>query len=196
MITFKASIKQVFVSGLTVILCLAMIYWFLDYPVCHSQEKKINGKTQSHSKEQEDWLAKWRADFEEDQLYLYAKKLFKTQVDCKAKVTDTYNGQNFGTLLFIFAGDNELKLETFPPESSRITFRVPKGFPDEQEAHMVLEQYVRKIGVSLDWSKPEQNIIGTERILSFNTLESGDNATAFQVYQNRMLIEIGFSKAL
>lgn len=182
--------------GLIAFFLGAMIQWYLEYPISQAQKKEIKNTINSPEDEQERWLLQWRDNAEKDQLYLYGVKLFKAPIDCETEITDTFESNNFGTLLFIFTGSAKFKLETFPPESSRITLRVPNGFPNMREACFVLEQYVRKIGVSLDWSKPKQQKNGLEMIKSFHPLDPELNATAIQVYKNKKLIEIGFNMAL
>ncbi len=194
--TARTSVKHILFFGLIAFFYLTMIPWYLDYPVSRAQEKEIKNSIASPEDEQEHWLSQWRGNAEKDQLYLYAVKLFKAPDNCEAKITGTFEGNHFGILLFTFAGGAKFTLETFPPESSRITLRVPNGFPDKQEACRVLEQYVLKIGVVLDWSKPKQQANGAELIRSFHPLDPELNATAIQVYKNNKLIEIGFSMAL
>jgi hypothetical protein len=192
----KNSLKRALFFGLIAFFYLTMIQWYLEYPISQAQEQEIKNTIKSPEAEQERWLSQWRDNAEKDQLYRYAVKLFKAPVDCEAKITNTFEGNHFGTLLFIFTGDAELKLETFPPESSRITLRAPNGFPNKREACYVLEQYVRKIGVGLDWSKPKQQKNGAELIKSFHPFDPELNATAIQVYKNKKLVEIGFNMAL
>lgn len=148
------------------------------------------------SYEAEQWLRNWIERAGQGRLYLYAVKLFNAPIDYKAEITDAFDGQYFGTLMFIFSGDNTLTIETFPPESSRITLSVPKGFPDEREACLMLEQYLKEIGLDIDWSKPARRVNGVEQTVSFGPLDQEFNAGAFQIYESGKLVKIGYYLAL
>lgn len=103
----KTSIKRTLFFGLIAFFYLAMIQWYLEYPISQAQEKKKT-TIESQEDEQERWLSQWRDNARKDQLYLYAAKLFKAPVDCDTKINDTFEGHNFGTLLFFFNGGGQV----------------------------------------------------------------------------------------
>lgn len=144
----------------------------------------------------ERWLSDWKIAIEQGEFYRYAVKLFNTPVECQGKITDTFDGNYFGIMQFYFSSGVELKIETFPPESSITTLRVPNGFPDESDTRSFLEQYLRDIGLRIDWTKPEERTANGEKIIEFYDPKPGFNATAIMVYKNKKLIKIGYSIAL
>jgi hypothetical protein len=168
----------------------------LGASVSHAQGKSTTAALKCQGEEQDSWLSEWRTIVEQDKLYLYAVKLFNLPVECEAKITETFNGAKFGTLLFAFAGGNVLSIETFPPEASRVTLKVPQGFPDEGEAHAALEHYTQHIGVNIDWSKPVERTDGEQQLKTFSAPEQGLNAGATMIYKHQKLIEIGLHMAL
>lgn len=142
------------------------------------------------------WLSAWQEQVKGNRLYLYAVKLFKAPTGREGKVTGTFDDIKYGIVKFTFAGGGVLEIETFPPESSRVTLRVPQGFSNDKEAGRVLEQYVREIGLEIDWSKPREEASGEIKTLYYEHEEPAYNATAVMVYKGTKLIEIGFSMAL
>ena len=95
-----------------------------------------------------------------------------------------------------FAEGSELQIETLPPESTIARLTVPKGFQDEKEARMVLEQYVKVTGAPIDWSKPKEELKGNEREVTYGTSNPDDNIFAGLKYKNGKLVELRFSMAL
>lgn len=168
---------------------LFSIYLVAPNGLIHAKEKNSTLKCQGEEKDP--WLSAWRANMEKDKLYLYAVKLFNTPISCEGKVTDSFDDIKFGILKFTFTGGNELRIETSPPETSRITLRVPRGFPNEKEACAVLEQYVREIGLHIDWSKPRKQTTSDMTVNSFNYPDPDLNAAATMIYKKTKLIEIG-----
>lgn len=146
--------------------------------------------------ERDPWLSAWKAVLEEDRLYLYAVKLFGAPTGCEGKITATFEDEKFGIMRFAFAAGSELQIETAPPETTRLTLKVPGGFPNENEARAILEQYVREIGLKIDWSKPveETTADGNTKILRYS--DRGLDATAVMVYKGGKLIEMGYQMAL
>ncbi len=149
--------------------CLILI-WLVTY-LTGPTELVYGGEINENSQEvtQDPWISNWRKIIEQGQLYQYAIKLFNDPVDYEGKITDTFDGNKYGVTQFSFSGGGILKIETFPPESSITTLRVPNGFPNENDAGSFLKQYLRDIGLNIDWSKPKSRLPMTRRLLNFMT---------------------------
>jgi hypothetical protein len=141
-------------------------------------------------------LAGWRRRAEGDGLYRYAVRLLGPPTGCAGKLEEA-EGPGSGALDFSFAGGGALRIETAPPETSRVTLRVAGGFPDEPGARSELERYAKEIGVEIDWSRPaESSERGGERTETFWDREPGRNAGADLIYRGAKLVGIGLHLAL
>lgn len=73
---------------------------------------------------------------------------------------------------------------------------VSKGFPNEREALAVLKQYVKTVGMEIDWAKPEEERKAGLRTVSYDSVEPGYNAFAVMIDKKGKLVEIRYSMAL
>lgn len=164
----------------------------------HAADEELSQTLSGQGVESDPWLTAWKAILEEGKLYLYAVKLFGAPVGCEGAVTTTFDDAKYGIMRFAFPEGAELLAETFPPEASRLTLKVPQGFPDEKEALAVLERYVCDIGLKIDWSKPEEETTGngSTRTVRYFDPDPGLNAAAVVVYKDGTLIGMGYQMAL
>lgn len=140
-------------------------------------------------------LGEWRTRAEADGLYRYAVQLFGPPTGCAGKLEDG-EGSSYGVLHVSFPGGGALRLETAPPETSRVVLRVAGGFSDEPEARAALERYAKGIGVEIDWSRPaESSERGGERADTFWDRQPGRNAGADLIYRGAKLVGIGLHLA-
>ncbi len=126
----------------------------------------------------------------------YAIDRFGAPETCRGRVTAVFEDRDFGSLELTFADQTLLIVETFPPESSRVTLRVPSGFPNEEKARRLLRDYVDKIGLELDWAKPAITSEGTAKTERFESTDSGFNASAELIFTNGHPTTLRVSMAL
>lgn len=131
-----------------------------------------------------------------DGLAQYAIDRFGAPVTCGGKITSVFDGVEFGTLDLGFANGAKLRVETLPPESSRVTLSVPSGFPDEQEAQQLIRTYVARVGVLIDWSRPIITRDGATTTERYESVDSGINAAVETTVVNGLLTKLQFSMAL
>lgn len=140
-------------------------------------------------------LAAWAEVARESRLYRFAAELFGEPVSCNA-TRSVFEGDEWRSLGFEFAGGARYRLETAPPETSGVSLTVPGGFRDEAAARAALEAHCEAIGLDIDWSRPEIRETGARRSTRFRDPESGRNAAAQLVHERGRLVEIGMSMAL
>lgn len=143
----------------------------------------------------------WVTEFREriiahDGLARYAIDRFGAPVTCHGEVTNVFDGMKFGALDLGFANGARLRIETFPPESSRITLSAPSGFPDEREARQLMRTYVARVGIDIDWSRPTTTSEGATTTERFVSVESGFNASVETTVVDGLLTRLRFSMAL
>ncbi len=126
----------------------------------------------------------------------YAIDRFGAPETCRGRVTAVFDDRNFGTLELAFADRTLLIVETFPPESSRVTLRVPSGFPNDEGARRLLKDYVDKVGLEIDWSKPVVTTESTERIERYESADPGFNGSAELIFTHGRPTTLRFSMAL
>lgn len=131
-----------------------------------------------------------------DQLARFAEERFGVSTACEGTVTMEFDGAKFGTLLVRFPGGYSLKVVTMPIESSVVTLRADPAFSDESEIRGVLQDYVRGLGLSIDWTAPEEEVDGAEVVHRFWDPESGLNASASLIFSEGRLVAISVSMAL
>jgi hypothetical protein len=131
-----------------------------------------------------------------NQLARFAEQRFGAPTACEGAVTTEFDGAKFGTLLVSFPGGYSLEVVTMPIESSVTTFRADSGFPDESEIRGVLQRYVSGIGLSIDWTTPEEEAHGAEVVHRFWDPRSGLNASASLIFSEDRLVAISVSMAL
>ncbi len=125
----------------------------------------------------------------------YATDRFGASRTCRGRVTAAFDGHNFGSVQLTFADQTLLIVETFPPESSRVTLRVPSGFTDDEEARRLLRDYIDKVGLEIDWSKPMVTTENTERIERYESADPGFNGSAELIFTHGRLTTLRFSMA-
>ncbi|NLJ84515.1 MAG: hypothetical protein GX336_06370 [Halanaerobiaceae bacterium] len=75
--------------------------------------------------------------------------------------------------------------------------RFPQGFPDQDEPRLVLKKYIENKGLSIDWSS-SINVLENSGIIyeKYSNPIPGYNASAYFIYEDTMLIGMGYSMAL
>ncbi len=126
----------------------------------------------------------------------YAIDRFGVPETCRGRVTAVFDDRKFGSLELAFADRTLLSVETFPPESSQVTLRVPSGFASEEKARSLLKAYIDKVGLEIDWSKPVVTTENTERIERYESADPGFNGSAELISTNGRLTTLRFSMAL
>lgn len=121
---------------------------------------------------------------------------FGDPVACHGRVDGVFDGSKYGTLELGFPNDVALVVETMPLETSRVTLSAPHGFESPDEARRRFREYVDRIGVELDWSRPEMTTEGADRVLVFRSDEPGLDASAELRFAGSELRVLRFSIAL
>lgn len=143
------------------------------------------------------WLKDWRERIEQyDAFFKYAAKSFGPMSTCEGARSSSFGERQFGRLKFEFQGKVWLEVETFPPESSRISLHGPDGFPSPDETMEALKDYVARRGAQLSWSEPVVSSDGDRRTELFGPADQGINAKAVAEYLGDRLIKVSFSLAL
>ncbi|HEY7181155.1 MAG TPA: hypothetical protein VIC84_07040, partial [Blastocatellia bacterium] len=93
---------------------------------------------------------------DKDSFYQYAVRLFNQPIACKGETNHNQDG-DYELIVFSFANGATYKMVASPPETSLDKFLAPGGFPNEEEARSFVKQYSEKVGLHIDWSKPEES---------------------------------------
>lgn len=131
-----------------------------------------------------------------DGMFAFAIEHHGEATGCSGRVTDEFDGARFGVVTWTFTGGVVFELQTMPPETSRVSLRVPEGFEDPVAATAALRAYTDGIGVAIDWDAPQVLLEGDAEVRSHWDPESGLNASASLVFVGEALVELRFSMAL
>lgn len=116
-------------------------------------------------------------------------------VECEGRVTDEFDSESFGTVLFRFSEGATFELETMPPSVSIVTLRDSGGFDEPAEVLEALRSYTVGRGLSIVWEDPERSAGGDEVIEQFWDPEPGLNASASLTWSSGVLVSVRVSLA-
>lgn len=143
------------------------------------------------------WVSDFRTRVESyDRLYRFAVERFGAPTSCEGQITMEFDGANFGSLRFGFAGGMSYSVESMPPETSIAFLRAPGGFVDVDAVRSLLEAHTAAIGLAIDWSAPEIGEEDGEVVHTFWDPEPGLNASASLIFIGDALVGIRVSMAL
>ena len=143
------------------------------------------------------WAAAFRGrTLSFNSLAQFAVAEFGGPVDCDGAVTTEFDGARYGTLLLTFQGGVALEVETLPIETSIVTLRSSAGFEHRGRVEDALRSYAAQIGVSIDWTQPEQSMDDDESTATYWDPDPGLNASASLVSADGRLVAVRLSMAL
>lgn len=143
----------------------------------------------------------WVTDFRDrvlayNGLAAFATAEYGASLSCEGRVTMEFDGRSYGTLTVGFPDGVSLVVETQPIETSIVTLRAPAGFDDAERVEEALRAYAERVGVSIDWSRPERSAEDGASVQSFRDPEEGLNASASMATAEGRLVAVRFSMAL
>ncbi len=156
-----------------------------------------HAKVTCEGEDKSSWIRERRTSQEDDVLFKYGESLFGKLARCDGKITQEFDGQQFGTITFYFGSAGKLSIETQPPESSREILESLAGFSNEAAAIEKLKSHTAKVGLKIDWSKkPEIKKSAGIETHRFWDPDAGLNGQGILTYKNKKLIGIGYSMTL
>ena len=130
-----------------------------------------------------------------DGLLRFSIEEFGPPVECDGKVTDEFDGGEFGMVLFRFSAGTTFEIETMPPSVGIVTLRHPVGFDDPAKVLEAVRRYATGLGLSIDWEDPERSSEGQERTERYWDPDPGLNASVSLTWSAGSLLAVRVSLA-
>lgn len=125
-----------------------------------------------------EWIAVTRDQvMERNELVAFAVETAGDPASCEGSVT-VWQGEEYGHLRIGFDGGVEFSLETMPPGILIMELGAEGGFADADAAVEALRRLTERMGVSIDWTMPEESEQDGIQVRQYWDPEPGLNASA------------------
>ena len=134
---------------------------------------------------------------EAEGLYRIATEAGGPPASCSGSVTGEFEDRKFGDLRCEWSSGQRFTLSTFPPESSVVELQSAAGLARPDELRGALKEYVKAIGLEIDWSNAETRPAENGSVEEFSEETPGTNAFVRLRYdREHQLIGVSVSMAL